>query len=46
MAWVAACSAWAAVVLIHDTYGCTALAIDADDIPVHSSLASWVTTFS
>ncbi len=34
MAWVAVCSAWAAVALIHDTYGAAAAAIDADDGPV------------
>src|ERR1700740_382442 len=46
LAWVAACSACAAVVFIHDTYGCAALAIDADAAPVHSSLESCVITLS
>jgi hypothetical protein len=34
------------VVVIHCTYGCTAEAIDAEAGPSHSSLDSWVTTWS
>ncbi|GAB4922501.1 hypothetical protein MAHJHV45_06740 [Mycobacterium avium subsp. hominissuis] len=35
MAWAAARSAWAAVVIIHATYGAAAAAIDTDAGPCH-----------
>jgi hypothetical protein len=44
LAWVAACSACAAVALIHSTYGAAAAAIAADEEPSHDSLVSPETT--
>ncbi len=40
LAWVAVCSACAAVVVIHSRYGVAAAAIEADDGPSHSPSVS------
>src|SRR5262245_18614238 len=42
--WPAVCSAWAAVVFTHDTYGATAAAIVIDDGPNHGPPVSSATT--
>jgi hypothetical protein len=44
VSWLAVCSAWLAVVLIHATYGATAAPIASDEGPTHAPLVRSDTT--